>query len=60
MVPEIQGKTDRNFCHFGIFFALSPPDNQEDQKFEKLKKIPGDIMILHMCTINDNHMMHCS
>ena len=25
MVPEIQSEADRNFCHFGPFFALSPP-----------------------------------
>ena len=23
-----------------------------------MKKMPGDIIILHMCTINDNHMMY--
>ena len=23
-----------------------------------MKKIPGDILILHMCTINDNHMIY--
>ena len=25
-----------------------------------MKKTPGDIIILHKCTINDNHMMYCS
>ena len=30
----------------------------KNQKFEKMKKNPGDIIILHMCTINDNHMMY--
>ena len=30
----------------------------ENQNFEKMKKIPGDIIILHMCTINENHMMY--
>ena len=25
-----------------------------------MKKSPGNIIILHMCTINDNHMMHGS
>ena len=53
------------FCHFGPFLALSPPsplppDNLENQNFEKLKKIAGDIIILHMCTINDNHLMYGS
>ena len=25
-----------------------------------MKKMPGDIVILHMCTINDNHIMYGS
>ena len=38
MVPEIWSVTDRIFCHFGPFFALSPPNNSESQNFEKMKK----------------------
>ena len=56
MVPEIWSVTNRTFSHFGPFFALLPPNNPEKQAFEKMKKPPGDI-ILHKCTINDNHMM---
>ena len=37
-----------------------PLNNPENQNFEKMKKIPGDIIILHMCTINQNHMMYGS
>ena len=37
-----------------------PPNNPENQNFEKMKKILGDIIILHMCTINENHMMYGS
>ena len=37
-----------------------PLNNPEKQNFEKMKKIPGDIIILHMCTINQNHMMYGS
>ena len=48
------------FCHFGSFFALLIPNDQEKQNFEKMKKVPGDIIILHMSTINDNHMMYGS
>ena len=29
-------------------------------KILKLKKAPGDIIILHICTINDSHMMYGS
>ena len=49
------------FCNFGLFFAFFPPNNPENKNFEKLKKkTPGDIIILHKCTINDNHMMYGS
>ena len=41
-----------------IFYPFTPPNNLENQNFEKLKKAPGDIIILHICTINDNHFTH--
>ena len=43
-------------CHFGPFFDLSPPDNLENQNFEKLKKIPGDIIILYNCHCTKNEV----
>ena len=62
MVPEIWSPTDRICCHFGPFPALLPPNNPENQNFEnmKRKKTLGDIIILHMSTINNNHMMNGS
>ena len=61
MVPEIWRATDRSVCHFGLFFApLPPPNKPEIQNFEKMKKAPGDTIILQMCTINVNHMMYNS
>ena len=61
MVPEIWSITDRIFCHFGPFFSFLPPNNLQNQNFEKMKKKnTGDIIILHMCTINDNHIMYGS
>ena len=42
------------FFHFGPHFDLLT--TQKNQNFEKIKKMPGDVIILHMCTINDNHM----
>ena len=60
MAPEISGATDRFFCHFGPFLLIYPPNNPKDQNFEKLKKKPGDNIILHMRTINCNHMMYGS
>ena len=65
MVPEKGSTTERFFSNFGPFFALLPPplplpNNPENQNFEKTKKTPGDIIILHKCTINDNDMMYGS
>ena len=58
MVPEIEGATDRNFRHFGpFFFVFSRPLTNWKIKILTLKKEPWDIIILNICTINDNHMM---
>ena len=37
MVPEIWRVTDRNFCHFGPFFTLLPPNNLKNQNVEMKK-----------------------
>ena len=58
MVPENSSAADIIFCHSGLCFALLYPygsNNPENQKFEKMNKNPGDI-ILRMNTINKNHM----
>ena len=60
MVPGIWSVTDRIFCPFGLFFALLPPKNSKSQNFEKMKKTPGDITILHECTKHQDHMLYCS
>ena len=60
MVPEIWSVMVIFFCHFGPILAFYLPNNPKNQIFEKLKKILGDIIILHMFTINDNHMMYGS
>ena len=43
--------------HFGLFFALLPPPpprpkQPEKSTFKKMKKRPGDIIILHIRTKN--------
>ena len=51
------------FCYFGLCFALlpAPPMDPGNQNFEKKWKKHLEIfIILKMCTINDNHMMHGS
>ena len=50
MVPEIWSVTDRIFYDFGLFLPFYPSNNLKNQNFEKMKKTPGDNIILHMCT----------
>ena len=43
------------------FLPCTPPSNNPKNKtFEKIKKNAGDIIILHKCTKNPDHMLHCS
>ena len=56
MVPEIWSTTDRIFVNLDLFF---PPLTRKS-KLWKMKKIPEDIIILHMFTKNDIHMMYGS
>ena len=41
------------------FLPFYPPNNPKNQNFEKMKKTPGDIIILHKCTKNHDHMLYC-
>ena len=50
LVPEMCSVTDRIFCHFGQCFAHLFLKNPKNQNFENMKKMPGDIIILHKCT----------
>ena len=63
-VPEIQHVTDViSIFHFGLFFALLTTNDPKDPKnlnLKKVKKKPGDIIILHTCTKNYDHMMYGS
>ena len=44
----------------GHLLPFDPPNNPKDQNFEKIKKLPGNIIILHLCATNDDHMMYDS
>ena len=56
MVPDRQ-----NFLSFlTIFCTFTPLKTQKIKSLNKLKKTPGDIIILHRCSINENHMMYGS
>ena len=63
MVPEIWSVTE-SLSFWTISLPFYPPNNSENQIFEKMKKkkkkTPRDTIILHMYTINDNHVMHGS
>ena len=48
----------QNFFSFWTVFC--PFTNPKNQNFEKLKKTPGDIIILQKCTKNHDHMLYCS
>ena len=52
--------TDVIIFHFGLFFALYPPNSPKNENFKKMKKKPGDVIILHNCTKNDDHMVYYS
>ena len=60
MVPQISSARDRILCHLWLFFPFYPPNNSENKNFGKIKTMPEDIIIFHMCTINENHMMYGS
>ena len=42
------------------FLLVYPPLDPENQNFEKTEKTPGDIIILQIRAIIDNHMMYGS
>ena len=51
----------QNFLPYWATFCPLHPNNLENQNFEKMKKrTPGVIIILHISTINENHMMYGS
>ena len=48
------------FVILDSFLPFYPSNNTKNQNFEKMKKSPGHIIILHKCNINDNHIMYHS
>ena len=44
----------------GHFLPLPPPNSPKNNTKKKMKKTPGDIIILHMCTRNYDQMMYSS
>ena len=50
----------QKFSTFWAIFWPFRPLTTWKMKILTLKKAPGDIIILHICTINDNHMIYDS
>ena len=47
--------------NYGPFSALLPPiKTRKIRILKKWKKSPKDIILLHKCTKNHDHMLHCS
>ena len=58
MVSEIWSVTDRILLFLTNFSPFTLSNNLKNQNFENMKKIPEDNIILHKCTLNENHMMY--
>ena len=51
----------QNFLSFWIVFChFTPLTTRKIKKKKKMKNTPEDIIILQMCTIDDNHIMYGS
>ena len=48
------------FSFWPVFCPFCPPSSPKNQNLIKKKKTPGDIIILHKCTKNRDHMLYCS
>ena len=59
MVSEIWSATEF-FLILDHFLLFYPPNNPENQNFEKMKKNAWRYYPFTMCTINEDHMMYGS
>ena len=59
MVPEIRSITGNSLPFLGQFWPFYLTDKLKNQNFKKMKKMPGDIIILNKCTKNHDHMSYC-
>ena len=48
------------YRYFLPFYLPPLPNDQENQNLKKMKKTPRDVIILQMCTKNQDHMMYAS
>ena len=48
------------FVILDCFLPFYPPKQPKKLKFSKNENAPGDVIILHKCTKNHDHMLYCS
>ena len=53
-------RTDIIFYHFGPFLPFYPTNGLKIKIRKKMKKSPGDLIILHKCTKNHDRVLHFS
>ena len=54
----------RDGCNFyfsfrALFCPFTPHNSPKNENFKKMKKRPGDIIILHNCTKNYDYKLYC-
>ena len=48
------------FFILGYFLPFYPSNSPKNENFKKMKKMPGDIIILHTCTKSYDYRLYCS
>ena len=54
---DIEHSRQNVLSFWAIFCPFTHPNNLPNQNFEKMEKAHGDIIILHMSTITEDHLM---
>ena len=57
MIPEMWSTTGKIFCHLAHFLPFYPRNSLKNQNFEKMERTSGDIIILHKCIKNQDHVI---
>ena len=60
ILTETWSATDFFLSFLAIFCIFYPSNNLENQNFEKMRKGPTFVVILHSSTKNQDHMMYAS
>ena len=60
MLPKICSATDNVLSFWVIFCTFTPLLTLKIKIWKKCKKMPREIILVHMCTINEDHMIYGS